>query len=121
MTTIRTLTPEPRPGDEVLVRARVARQNEVHPADVMVVLESHNEHYFAHVTREKVEQVIPADRTRTQTGELVTDVRAAIRQLDDHLADIDREPDSSGDVYVTALTEARAGLVAKLEAVGVAL
>lgn len=92
----------------------------MHPADLRVEFATHNSRYTTEVTRADVEKVIPADQTRVHTGELVSDVCAAIQHFDT-LIDTAKLSPARGvaEVTVAALQDAREALMYKLDEIGV--
>ena len=45
---------DPKPGDWVLVRARVDTKNKTHSEDIRLAMRSHSDHYVAHCLRSDV-------------------------------------------------------------------
>lgn len=112
----------PHPGDEVLIRARVAPTEHSHPEQILVELFSKTDQYQAWVRRDLVEQVIPADQTRTLKGFTVAETRAAIAEVSTLIANRERVTASPPPVARLALDSLRASrddLVAQLREIGV--
>lgn len=112
--------PEPRVGDEVLVRGRVKQY--IPGVGAELELFSKTDQYRAWARADLIEQVIPLDQTRTFKGFTVAQTRAAIRDLDSVIAShrlaAGEQPDFDGQLVLVALEGARAELVGQLDEIG---